>query len=186
MKSLKQKKKHLVFALVLIVLLVISIIIGTVWAASYLATDKVENTFEPAETSIEIKETFNGTTKSNVYVTNTGNTSEPKGPAVYVRVKLLPYWYVKDSDHIVAKSSWIPSFTLGTDWVLIGGYYYYAKPIEAGQNTSDLISTITLTTDADGNRQVLEILAEAIQSNPQNTVTENWGVNVNSNGYIVA
>lgn len=186
MKHCKRNKKHPILPLVLITVLLLSISVGVVWAVSYLVTDEVENTFEPAQTSIEVKETFNGTTKSNVYVANTGSTSDPKGPAVYVRVKLLAYWYAKDSDHIVAKSSWTPSFTLGTDWVNIGGYYYYKKPIEAGQNTSNLISSITLTVDADGNRQVLEILAEAVQSNPKNAVTESWGVGVDSNGYIVS
>lgn len=184
MKHFRENKKHHILPLVLIAVLLLSVSVGVAWAVSYLVTDEVENTFEPAQTSIEVKETFDGTTKSNVYVANTGSTSDPKGPAVYVRVKLLAYWYAKDSNHIVAKTSWTPSFTLGTDWVNIDGYYYYKKPIEAGQNTSNLISSITLSTDSEGNRQVLEILAEAVQSNPKNAVMESWGVGIDSNGYI--
>lgn len=186
MKRYKEKKKHPILPTVLTTLLILSISIGVVWAVSYVVTDKVENNFKPAQTSIAVKETFNGTTKSNVYIANTGNTSAPRGPAVYVRVKLLSYWYAQNSNHIVAKSSWAPSFTPGTDWVYIGGYYYYRKPIEAGQNTSNLISSITLSVDSEGNRQVLEILAEAVQSNPKNAVTESWGIGVDANGFIVA
>ena len=184
MRYFNQTKQHRFLSLTLIALLVLSLGVGVAWAVAYLVTDEVENTFVSAQTSIEVKETFNGTTKTNMYVANTGSTASPKGPAVYVRVKLLTYWYAAGGEHIAAKSSWTPSFTPGTDWVSIGGYYYYKKPVEAGQNTSNLISSITLTTDSDGNRQVLEIAAESIQSDPQNAVTNAWGVKLDSNGYI--
>ena len=192
MKYLKPEDRHrypFILPLVLIVALLVSISAGVVWAVQFMTTedDPVVNTFTPAQTSIEVKESFDGTVKENVYIANTGSTADSKGPAVYVRVKLLAYWYALDSEHIAAKSNWTPSFTPGTDWILIGDYYYYKKPIAAGENTSNLISSITLErNETDGTRQVLEIAAEAIQSTPATAVSTAWSVALDANGYIKA
>lgn len=176
---MNKNRKVPVLSVVLLLLLVICMGVGVVFAAAFMQTEKVKNTFENAQASIEVKETFNGTEKKNVYVMNTGSTTEPKAPAIYVRVKLLPYWYEIDRDHIVGKAAWTPSFTPGSDWVLKDGYYYYKKPIEAGEPTSNLISSITLTDNKeDGTRQVLEILADGVQAVPTEAVKEAWGINV--------
>ena len=180
-----EKKKFHIIPVVLITLLLLSISAVAVWAAiNSMTTAKVENTFEPAVTSVEVVENFDGITKSNVRIKNTGSTTAPIGPAVYVRVRLLPYWYDAVRNQIVGITSWTPSFTAGTDWLKIGDYYYYTKPIVAGASTSNLIDSITLETDNEDNRQVLEVIAESIQSNPSSAVTEAWGVSVNSSGSI--
>lgn len=181
-----QQRKIPYLSIALLALLVLSISVGFVWAVAYLTSESVSNNFTPAVTSIEVKESFDGTTKTNVYLQNTGSTTDPKGPAVYVRVELLAYWYDAENDHVLAKSAWTPSFTLGSDWVQIGKYYYYKKPVEAGQSTSVMIPSVTLSKDASGNRQVLEVVADAIQSNPQSAVTSTWGVSLDTNGYIKA
>ena len=181
------KIKYPVLSMILVGLLLLTLCIGAAWAVAYMVTGNVDNTFTPAVTSIEVREEFDGTTKRDVRVFNTGSTTDPKGPALYVRVKLLAYWYAGDSDHVAAKSAWTPSFTLGTDWVLKDGYYYYKKPVLAGESTSALISSIALTKDTtDNTRQVLEVVAEAIQSNPTTAATEAWNVSVDANGYITA
>ena len=41
-------------------------------------------------------------------------------------------------------------------------------------------------TDADGGRQVIEVIAEAIQSVPTSVVKEYWNVTVDANGMISA
>lgn len=179
MKSNK-RKNFPVLVIVLVVVLLLSVGLGTTWALASLKTAKVENSFTPAQVSIVVNETFSNDKKENVSVTNTGKANDP---AVYVRVKLLTYWYEQDSDHIAAKSAWTPSFTTGADWIKIGDYYYYQKPVKATESTSNLISSITLI-EEDGARQVLEVVAEAIQSNPPNAVTECWKVAVDSNGHI--
>ena len=184
-----EKKKFHILPVVLVTLLLLSISAVAVWAAiNSMSTKEVKNTFEPAVTSVQVLEDFDGITKSNVYVTNTGSTTAPIGPAVYVRVRLLPYWYDAGRNQIVGIASWTPNFSKGTDWGTywskIGDYYYYKTPIVAGESTSNLIDSITLTTDTDGNRQVLEVIAESIQSNPKEAVIEAWGVSVNSSGSI--
>ena len=175
-----KKKRFPVLVIVLIGVLLLSIGFGTTWALASLKTAKVENSFTPAQVSIVVNETFSNGIKENVSVTNTGKENDP---AVYVRVKLLAYWYEQDSDHVAAKSAWTPSFTPGADWIKIGDCYYYKKPVEATDSTSDLISSITLIEDG-GARQVLEVVAEAIQSNPAAAAIESWGIAVDANGYI--
>ena len=180
-----EKKKFHILPVVLITLLLLSISAVAVWAAiNSMSTEEVKNTFEPAVTSVQVLEEFDGIIKSDVRVKNTGSTTAPIGPAVYVRVRLLPYWYDAGRNQIVGIASWTPSFTLGADWKLIGDYYYYTKSIVAGASTSNLIDSITLGKDAEGNRQVLEVIAESIQSNPSSAVTEAWKVTVNSSGSI--
>ena len=75
----------------------------------------------------------------------------------------------------------IPSFTLGKDWVKHGEYYYYTKPVAPNDSTGDLLGTsITLQeyTDADGGKQAIDVMAEAIQSTPASAVTSAWNVQV--------
>ena len=98
-----EKKKFHILPVVLVTLLLLSISAVAVWAAiNSMSTKEVKNTFEPAVTSVQVLEDFDGIIKSNVRVKNTGSTGEPivdghyttpRGPAVYVRVRLLPYWY---------------------------------------------------------------------------------------------
>ena len=46
--------------------------------------------------------------------------------------------------------------------------------------------TLVKYTDADGGRQVIEVIAEAIQSVPTSVVADNWNVTVDANGVISA
>lgn len=127
-------------------------------------------------------ESFNGTTKSNVNVKNTGDTE------AYIRVKLVTYRVNDEGQHIGGTAT-IPSFTPGTNWVAYGDYYYYTLPVAPDDEpAADLIDSITLTgsyVDADGGKQVIEVMAEAIQSGPANAVGNSWGVSI-SEGSVTA
>ena len=76
----------------------------------------------------------------------------------------------------------IPAFTPGDGWVKYGDYYYYTYPVAPGQQPeTPLIDSLTLTgsySDADGGKQALEIMAEAIQSAPADALGEAWGVTI--------
>ena len=141
----------------------------------------VKNTFTPSNVDCEVTEDFNGTIKSNVNVKNTGDTE------AYIRVKLVTYRVNEQGQHIGGTAT-IPTFTLGTGWVEHDGYYYYTSPVAAGKApAADLIDSITLEdeyTDADGGKQVVEVMAEAIQSKPANAVNEAWGVTVGADGNL--
>lgn len=170
-------RRKLVSVLLTVIVLSAATIGGTL---AYISANSrpVTNTFEPAQMSCVILEDFSdGLTKKDVRVQNTGDA-----PA-YIRVKLLPYWYDKENDTIVAKTAWKPDFTPGKDWTLgADGYYYHTVPVEPGETTSALISSITLEQDAVSlSRQVLEIIASCIQAEPADAVKAAWS---GSNGSV--
>lgn len=172
-------KRSLVLVVSVLVLL-LAVAGGTL--AWLTAQDSVANTFTPAHVSCEVTENFDGTTKSNVNVENTSNI-----PA-YIRVKLVTYRVNAQNQHIGGTAT-IPDFTPGTNWVEHDGYYYYTLPVAAsGTPAADLISSISLTgsyNDADGGKQVIEVMAEAIQSSPTEAVGTAWGVTI-SEGSVTA
>lgn len=168
--------------LLLSVILVVTIAVGG--TVAYLVTqDKpITNTFTPSHVTCRVDENFDGKTKENVNVTNTGDTE------AYIRVKLVTYRVNEDGQHIGGTAA-IPSFTPGKNWVEYGGYYYYTLPVAPSQKpANDLIDSITLTgnyDDADGGKQVIEVMAEAIQSAPAAAIGESWGVTI-SEGSVAA
>lgn len=142
----------------------------------------ITNTFNPSKVACEVTESFNGTVKSSVNVKNTGDID------AYIRVKLVTYRTNKQGQHIGGTAE-LPSFTLGENWVKYGDYYYYTLPVAAGQKpAANLTDTMTLTaeyTDADGGKQAIDVMAEAIQSVPAKAVGEAWGVTI-SEGSVTA
>ena len=168
--------------LVVSVLVLLLAVAGGTLAWLTAQTDGVVNTFTPAQVSCEVTENLDGTTKSNVNVENTSNI-----PA-YIRVKLVTYRVNEDGQHIGGTAT-IPDFTPGTNWVEHDGYYYYTRPVAPGQTPeTNLIDTITLSSsyiDADGGKQVIEVMAEAIQSSPTEAVGTAWGVTI-SEGSVTA
>ena len=174
-------KRSLVLVVSVLVLL-LAVAGGTL--AWLTAQDSVANTFTPAHVSCAVMENFDGETKSNVNVKNTGDI-----PA-YIRVRLVTY-RVNDAGQHIGGTATIPPFTPGTNWVKYGEYYYYTLPVAAsGTPNSPLIDEtgIKLTgsyDDADGGKQVIEVMAEAIQSSPAKAVGESWGVTI-SKGSVTA
>ena len=73
-----------------------------------------------------------------------------------------------------------------SDWLEDGDTYYYTKPVQPGQSTTELLNaSIQLTKDG-GNYQVVDVFAEAIQSLPIDAVESAWGVVINGNGIITS
>ena len=178
-----QKGVGKVGALLLSLLLLTVFAVGGTVAYLVTRTTPVQNTFTPATVSCEVTEDFDGTTKSNVNVQNTGDTY------AYIRVKLVSYRVNASGQHIGGTAT-VPGFTPGTNWVQNGGYYYYTLPVAPGSSpANDLIGEtgIKLTTydDADGGKQVIEVMAEAIQSSPASAVQQSWpNVTVDNNGIL--
>lgn len=151
------------------------------------APGPVVNEFIPGEVTIQVDETFNGTTKQNVRIKNTGNV-----PA-YIRVALVPAW-VDDEGNIAAKPAslelnddcditWGDNFNQfwfeGTD-----GFYYCKTVIEPDESTPILIKSCTVK---DGEHKYdfeLQVIASAVQSLPTSTVGEVWPVVVDPDGTL--
>lgn len=169
-------------ALILSTLLLVVLAIGSTVAWLSTKDKPITNTFTPSHVTCEVTENFNGTVKSNVNVRNTGDTE------AYIRVKLVTYRTNDQGQHIGGTAT-IPNFKLGKNWVEYGGYYYYTLPVTAGeQPATNLTDSMTLTgsyNDADGGKQAIDVMAEAIQSKPASAVGNSWGVSI-SQGSVTA
>lgn len=159
--------------LVVSVLALVLAVAGGTLAWLVANSGPVTNTFTPATVSCKVEETFKNNVKSNVNVKNTSNID------AYLRVKLVTYRVNDDGQHIGGTAE-IPTFTPGKNWVKHGDFYYYTLPVAPdGTPAANLIDTITLTgsyNDADGGKQVIEVMAEAIQSQPDSAVQQAWGI----------
>ena len=81
-------------ALLLTLVLLALALTGATLAYLITHTDPVPNRFTPAHVSCNVTEDFDGTTKKNVNVTNTGDID------AYLRVKLVTYRVNDDGQHI--------------------------------------------------------------------------------------
>ncbi len=147
--------------------LAVCCVIGGTLAWLTAKTEPVENKFNPAQVNCKVQEDFDSATgvKENVQIKNTSDI-----PA-YIRVRLVGY--NKDAEgHIVGDiAEWLKDIPvkINESWFKAGNYYYYKFPVEPGEFTDNLIDSCILQ---DG--QVLEILAEAIQSQPSDTIESAW------------
>lgn len=172
-------KKHRSLALILAICILSVTVIGGSIAYLTAKSGEVKNTFTPGNVDITVVEGFDGEIKKNVNVVNEGNID------AYVRVKLVTYRVNADGNRIGGTAT-IPEFTPGTNWVAYGGYYYYTLPVAPGAKpATDLIGDDGIELkeydDADGGKQVIEVMAEAIQSTPDRAVGEAWGVKIAEN-----
>ena len=171
--SLK-KKRLLVFGCAAVLLC------GTVGATiAWLMKDTgpVVNTFTVADVTTEVEEEFDGHVKKNVTAKNTGDID------AYIRIKLISY-RVNESGDRIGGAAEIADFTPGAGWKEYNGYYYYTLPVKPGKTPENcLLTEYTLQEydDADGGKQVIEVMAEAIQSEPAQAVGEAWGVTITEN-----
>lgn len=171
-------------AMALATVLLLALTIGGTVAWLTSKTNDITNTFTPSKVTCRVDEEFNKTTgeKSNVNVTNTGDTD------AFIRVKLVTYRTNAEGQHIGGVAE-VPAFIPGGGWVKYGDYYYYTKPVAPNaQPEKALIDNIQLTsgyTDADGGYQAMDVMAEAIQSQPAQAVGKAWGVSI-SQGSVTA
>ena len=169
--------------MVIATVLLLALAIGGTLAWLSTKDGPITNTFTPSKVTCKVTESFDGVTKSNVNVTNTGDTD------AYIRVKLVTYRTNDQRQHIGGTAS-LPTFTLGENWVLHDGYYYYTLPVAPGDSPkTSLTESMTLTdsyTDADGGKQAIDVMAEAIQSVPEAAVKAAWGAgfSINADGSL--
>lgn len=165
-------------AMALATVLLLALAIGGTVAWLTANGQPITNTFNPSKVTCEVTENFDGTTKTNVNVTNTGDIH------AYIRVKLVTYRTNAQGQHIGGTAE-LPNFTLGANWVKDGDYYYYTLPVEPnGKPATNLTNSMALAgsyNDADGGMQAIDVMAEAIQSVPAEAVRQAWGVSISPN-----
>lgn len=148
------------------------------------APGPVVNEFIPGEVTIQVDETFDGSTKSDVRIKNTGNV-----PA-YIRVALVPAW-VDDEGNIAAKPASLDdcNITLGDDFNQFwfegtDGFYYCKTFINPGESTPILIKSCTVKGEEHEYDFELQVIASAVQSLPTSTVEKVWPVVVVTDGTL--
>ena len=160
--------------LLLSMILLIGIAVGTTVAFLVARTEPMKSTFEYAKVSCEVTENFNGSEKTDVKVENTGTTD------AYIRATYVVNWL--DSNGNIAAS--VPEgyrydltenpggkWTKGAD-----GYFYYLTPVAPHVSTPGSLLNCKVTCPENPEYTLsVEILADAIQSEPASAVTEAWG-----------
>ena len=171
---MKRINKKVILLAVSLVLILSAAIGGTV---AYLIdqTGSITNTFTPAKVTPRIEEKFpNQSVKKDVQIKNDGDI-----PA-YIRVKVVVTW--KDGNDVYGAA---PVENMDYTWQIPGigwvkgkdGFYYYTKPVPAGETTSVLLTDCKLKDDVKapaGYSLSVDIHAQAIQAEPTTAVTSAW------------
>ena len=184
----KRNKNSKSFLLLASLALIVTAVIGTTMAYLVSDTPTVTNTFTPAEVDSKIEETLGVNVKSNVRIQN--SITAEKGIDAYIRAKVVITWQ-NDQGQISAEQP-----ELGVDyqildinnnvtnalpadsgWVLHDGFYYWTSKVAPQAYTGYLIGSIKQIAENEEYNLHVEILAEAIQAEPANVVTDVWGFN---------
>ena len=178
LQSFWNKKNILFVSLVLVV--AIGIGVTTAWLSGY--DDPILYKFEGAFVDCRVDEQFNGTTKSNVRVQNTGNVD------AYLRATYTVNW-VKDGTGV---NNVIPvvhyeqpqlgtdyAITYGAGWVMSSdGYVYYNSAVSPNEFTKNFIKTLTdKGTAPAGYHLQVTVIPEAVQAQGAGTTAfdKAWG-----------
>ena len=159
-------------ALLLALILVVGAAAGGTVAWLTQTTQTENNNFSYGTVSCAIKENFDGTTKSDVTVTNTGNT-----PA-YIRAACIVNW-VDAQGNIAANVPAEYTYSLsipGAGWTAgSDGYYYYSGVVNPDVTTEGSLLTCTSSHPADGEYTLsVKVIASAVQATPSTAVNEAW------------
>lgn len=169
---------------VILILSLVALLVAVGGTAAYLraVSEKVTNTFTPAEVEISVNENKTDTTKEDITFTNEGSVP------VYIRATLVTYWTdsfdttdggtQNPTDNIIPQPSGAEvtgGETLNNDWFKIGNIYYYAVPVEPKTGTAVMLSPITVKLPDGATAQYhVDIHAEAIQAEPESVVMQAW------------
>lgn len=187
----RARRRGRLFALLAAVVLVSALAVGGTVAFILTQTEEKVNVFAPAQVACTVTETFDGTTKRDVAVKNTGDT------VAYIRAAVIVTW-MKDGNaadqNVTAR---LPQE--GTDYELAyaadgwlhgdDGYWYYQDPVAPQDSTGKLIESCVQLATAnapDGYHLSVEIAASAIQSVPETVVADEWHVVLNGDKIAAA
>lgn len=180
-KAMLQNKKMAAALLSLLLILAVSAGATIAYLTSHTG-DKV-NTFTPGEVQTEIVEDFDGEVKEDVFLKNTGDTE------AYLRAAVVVTW--KDSNGNVHAAAPVQGkdyemiLAVGTGWFQAAdGYYYYSRPVPAGEQTGILIDSCKPLAEKEGYVLSVEIIGSAIQSSPAKAVENAWGVSIDAGGVL--
>lgn len=178
------KRKRIIALLVGVILLA-----GTAGTLAWLSvTGVLVNQFGIGSVTPSVQETLNGNVKSDVKAKNTG-----AAPA-YIRAAVDIYWQDATSDARLweepkagkdYKIVWSDSLrdasgaNSASSWVKASdGFYYWTSPVAPGEETDELIASVTELKPTEGRNLVVDVSTQAVQSTPDEAVHEAWGCTV--------
>lgn len=183
-KHYSRRRRIMIIAAVLV--LIVSA--GSSVAFIMAKTGPLQNTFSPAEVSCRVDETFNGTSKSNVSIENTGDVN------AYIRAEIVVTWQDGNGNVYGNKpASGDYNMTLGSGWSQgSDGYYYWPQAVAPDGNTGNLITSASEISGKapTGYHLCIEVLGSAIQSEgnesgsgsqPVQAIKAAWGVGPSGN-----
>ncbi len=155
------------------VVMLIGAVVGSTVAFLVTQTEPVENKFSYAKLSTEITESFDGATKSNVQIKNTGDT------AAYVRATYVINWLDKGGNivsSVPGDYDYQLELNIGNNWIPgTDGFYYYKEPVAPDASTAGSLLTCKAVYPTNPEYTLsVEILATAIQSTPANAARNAW------------
>ena len=145
---------------------------------------EITNTADKGTVENSIDENFNGTEKTDVKIQNTGKLNS------YIRVALIPVWRDSDGNPTTLKTDGTYEITLNTDDWFRGddGFYYCKTKIAPQKFTPVLIESCTVTDrlDSEYNNKSFDfqVIAQSVQSEPKQAVTDVWGITVDDFGNL--
>lgn len=182
LKKVRKKSKKSVVLLVSLCML-FGLTCGVTFAYLSTNTDPVVNEFTLSKVTTTVVEKFENNVKSDVQIKNTGDTT------AYIRVAVVVTWKDQDGNiygqQPVLGTDYTIEYNLTDGWLKANatggdGFYYWTKPVLAGELTGVLITKCEpiQKAPADGYFLNVEIVGSGIQSTPTKVVTENWNSGV--------
>ena len=158
--------------LLIAVFLLISTAVGSTAAFLVTKTGPVVEDFAYAQVSCQVIRSGN-----TLAVQNTGTAQ------AYIRASYAVNWRLDGEESIAAAVPEGYSYDLVKDpqgaWVDGGdGYFYYPDPVDPGGETPSLLTCSVLCPEEPEYTLSVEVVAEAIQSNPAEAAEDAWGVRV--------
>ena len=173
------KKTAVIIALCLV--LVFSAATGVL---AYLVSkpDPLPNSFVPARVTCAVEEQVSAGVYRNATVRNTGNVD------AYIRAAVIATFQSADGKVLATAPVEGTDYTVtwgGNGWQKgSDGYWYYANAVNPDGLTSNLIEVATQAAAPDGYELKLQIVATAIQSDPERAVEDAWGITP-TNGKLI-
>lgn len=156
--------------LLIAVLLLITTAVGSTAAFLVTKTDPVEEAFAYAQVSCQVTQSGNA-----LGVQNTGTAQ------AYIRASYAVNWLDVNGNIVAAAPEGYRCDPVENqdDWTEGGdGYFYYPYPVDPGSETPSLLTCSVSRPENPEYTLSVEVVAEAIQSDPAEAAEEAWGVTV--------
>jgi len=177
-RKLNKKEKIIILTASMVLILVIAI--GGIIALLMDDGGSVNNLFQSSKVTTEIEESFDGTTKSNVKVKNTGDID------AYIRAEVIVTWQNANGDVYSEKPVPVSvdnpegDYTISIDnqnWFKKDGYYYHKNIVAKSAMTEILITSCQPVAGKapEGYSLTVEIIGSGIQAKGESLTEETAG-----------